>query len=55
MVASDHRALDAVGVHQEAGARVHLVLAVEVGVHLGVWCQELHNDYMILRNIVTIL
>ena len=32
MVASDHRALDAVGVHQEAGAWVHQVLAVIVAV-----------------------
>ena len=55
MVTGQHRALEAIGVHQEAGARVHLVLAVKVGVHLGVWCQELHDDYMILRNIVTIL
>ena len=36
MVASDHRALDAVGVHQEAGAWVHQVLAVIVGVHLNI-------------------
>ena len=34
MVAGEHRTLEAIGVHEEAGAGVHQVLAVIVGVHL---------------------
>ena len=36
MVAGEHRTLEAIGVHEEAGAGVHQVLAVIVGVHLDI-------------------
>ena len=36
MVAGEHRTLEAIGVHEEAGAGVHQVLAVIVGVHLNI-------------------
>ena len=49
MVAGEHRTLEAIGVHQEAGAGVHLVLAVIVGVHLDTGCQELHQIVMVIR------